>query len=346
MNVVGLCFAFAALRAVSGAVTTGPRRFLQQEYDSLSPVVIGGGSNETTAAIIGGNPVTAGVYPWHAVPNTTQTRLLCGAFLIHPDVIASAAHCKGYWAGFDIIIGSTLLNGEDAIDVIRGVQEYIHPENLRQDNPNFREDNDILLVKLQSPSSAPVAKLNTRSNFPDDGDRLTAIGFGYFLPGQDRVSDTLLEAEINPVDSSACVGILKSPPFFADNMLCAGNSERGICRGDSGSPVLDRDSGEVVGISSFATSYTCATPAVFTRISAYDSWIQETLCSISDEPPESCSSTDICEEKQPCKVLNFFPGYMVHLDLNLLGLYPYCFEICAISYFAAFFDTLFVCGEC
>lgn len=354
---VGLCFALAGLRAVSvsGANTALPSgRFLQQGSEGTGePIIIGGGvddnnNNVTIASIIGGRSVSPGAYPWHATPDTSQTRLLCGAFLIHPDVLATAAHCEGYWAGFDVLIGATSLNGEDAVDVIRGAREYVHPDNLRQDNP-FRADADLMLVKLASPSRAPVARLNTRRSVPRDGGRLTAIGFGYYLLDQERVSNELLEVDISAVDNRACEDFINSPPFFPDSMLCAGTAERGTCRGDSGSPIMDEDSGEVVGISSYATTLTCETPAVFTRVSAYDDWIQETICDISDEPPAGCPSSDLCREEQSCdSVFNLLPGSRMHLDINFLGLFPYCLEICAIPALAGFLDLFpgWNCGEC
>jgi V8-like Glu-specific endopeptidase len=42
--------------------------------------------------IVGGTPAEVGEYPWYAVP---ARNYMCGASLIHPDILLTVAHCSG-----------------------------------------------------------------------------------------------------------------------------------------------------------------------------------------------------------------------------------------------------------
>lgn len=74
-------------------------------------------------------------------------------------------------------------------------------------------------------------------------------------------------------------------------MLCAGFPEGGkdSCQGDSGGPIFTADN-VLVGIVSFG--YRCAlarSPGVYARTSGVKAWITENICSLSDDPPASCT---------------------------------------------------------
>ena len=100
----------------------------------------------------------------------------------------TAAHCFGLWKGYDIYIGSTRSNGNDATDTIKGEFEIVHPRF------NYVTlENDVLLVKLVSPSSAPPAETNSDPSVPADGGPLTIVGFGHTEKGVP--STILLTAE-------------------------------------------------------------------------------------------------------------------------------------------------------
>jgi hypothetical protein len=77
-------------------------------------------------------------------------------------------------------------------------------------------------------------------------------------------------------------------------MMCAGHSlpNRDSCYGDSGGPLLDKVTGEQVGIVSFGKG--CGDPdfpGVYTRVSKYTSWIHDRICELSAVPPTDCPRT-------------------------------------------------------
>jgi Trypsin len=58
-------------------------------------------------------------------------------------------------------------------DVVQVFRSTPHPEY----NP-ANDNNDVMLVKLTSPSSAPIKKLNFDHTILANGNSLTVIGFG------------------------------------------------------------------------------------------------------------------------------------------------------------------------
>ena len=98
--------------------------------------------------------------------------------------------------------------------------------------------------------------------------------FGYvgYLP------DHLQHVEVGYVDSDNCTEINADNGVYwtiRNNSMCAGTSflhetERGSCRGDSGGPLLDKESGKLVGVLSGSVKVDgkCGkAPAVYGRIS-------------------------------------------------------------------------------
>ncbi|XP_075293394.1 chymotrypsin-like elastase family member 3B [Opisthocomus hoazin] len=68
-----------------------------------------------------------------------------------------------------------------------------------------------------------------------------------------------------------------------DTMVCAGGDQTAGCNGDSGGPLncqAEDGTWEVHGIASFVSALGCDTlkkPTVFTRVSAFEDWIAETI---------------------------------------------------------------------
>jgi secreted trypsin-like serine protease len=123
-----------------------------------------------TSKIVGGSPVSKGVYPSFA--HTIDPG--CGASLIHPDILLSAAHCaRAFSVGSQIAVGSTLSDGSDATEIFNVVSTYQHPW---RDARYYTYD--IMLVKISNFSTAPLLKINRNSTKPLDGARLKIMGFG------------------------------------------------------------------------------------------------------------------------------------------------------------------------
>jgi Trypsin len=75
--------------------------------------------------IVGGTPVISNSeYPFYAFPNG---RYLCGATLIHGDILVSAAHCGNITWGNGVWLGGTSLVDRSASTFYSVNQTILHP---------------------------------------------------------------------------------------------------------------------------------------------------------------------------------------------------------------------------
>lgn len=91
------------------------------------------------------------------------------------------------------------------------------------------------------------------------------------------MSDTLLQAAVQIIDSARCNAEDAYEGEVTPEMLCAGIPQGGAdtCQGDSGGPLMyHSDKWQVVGIVSWG--HGCgspSTPGVYTKVTAYLDWI-------------------------------------------------------------------------
>jgi hypothetical protein len=254
---------------------------------------------------------------------------VCGATLIHEDVMVSAAHCERAFLGLRLFwflpvtmaIGAKLYSGDDAVDDIEVAAVIPHPDFGGRLDFDMA---DILLIKLAGPSSAPVVAWNTDRAVPADGDTLTAIGFGRTSFNWD-FPEELLQVDIQVFNHDACQATYEVSDLDADRIICAGTEQGGkdTCRGDSGGPLFNQN-GILVGLTSFSErSDECGSPgepAFKTRVSTYDSFLRDGICNLSANPPADCPppQEDTCSDIFRFGKLFGRGGYTMHR--NFLGL--------------------------
>jgi hypothetical protein len=255
----------------------------------------------SVANIIGGKPISIlnkTLYEPYAIP--TDQRMFCGAVLIWDDVLLSAGHCEG---GFNfskqsIMIGSTVLDGSDAIEKNISIRTtMVHPNYKIASDENAVE-NDIMLIFLNrtTNSNIPLAKINFDPLLPRDYAPVSVIGYGINNQTIDELSNHLNILNMNIIDFYTCNDAYDV--LNEEEHLCATGTKTAIapCSGDSGGPLYymngTTNSPTVVGIVSFGYCYYQRfTPStVFTRISSYNDWILSTICEHSIHPP----TLDMC----------------------------------------------------
>lgn len=248
--------------------------------------VVGGG-NDNDANIVGGRPAPLGAYPFYAIPNGL---FLCGATLIHADILITAAHCNMQVSfltggriglGGSVFIGPNLSDGSDSSESIRVELIRRHPEF---DPVTLK--NDLVLIKLKSPSSAPVALWNQDPKVPAAAANVTAIGFGTTFSGG-GISPNLLDVTLRITDFNNCSKAYGG--LDRETMICAAARGKDTCQGDSGGPLLSGDGKTIVGVVSFG--YGCADPrfpGVYASVASARDFIRAGICEMSDSPPADC----------------------------------------------------------
>lgn len=246
--------------------------------------------NNKSTFIVGGTLASTQTIPWQVSIQqfnpggwfkSPSWQHICGGSILSPNWILTAAHCLHDSASLRVVSGSSSLSRASSTTQIRTVDLTIR-------HPLFNSDfveNDIALIFLSTPllmveKSVMSIKLPPKDAQPiDSGDALTS-GWGRTFHGG-PISDLLLQVTLPIVPWAECCKCYNnvSNVSITNKKICAGRLDAsgfGVCQGDSGGPlVMD---GFVVGVTSFGVICGSSShPTVYTRVSAYREWIDETI---------------------------------------------------------------------
>mmetsp|Transcript_14259 Transcript_14259/g.29382 ORF Transcript_14259/g.29382 Transcript_14259/m.29382 type:complete len:928 (+) Transcript_14259:134-2917(+) len=280
--------------------------------DSTKGEEFGSGGISPDLRIINGESAPSTRYPY-AVSLQYNRQHSCGASLVAPDIVLTAAHCSGMF--LKATIGRYDLDDytDSDFEVLGVTKEIVHP-----DYDDVAVDNDFCLMVLEKESIHPYVKVNGAANIPVDGDSLSVMGWGDIDPDaiQQVTSDELREAEVTYLTNAECqesVGFVETieGPVWAgyeggisDNMMCALDSVGTVsdaCQGDSGGPLVrlgsDESGKEDVQVGIVSWGFSCADPSfpgVYARLSSQYYWLKDSICQNSNSPPEylDCDPND------------------------------------------------------
>uniref|UniRef100_A0A665UH32 pancreatic elastase n=1 Tax=Echeneis naucrates TaxID=173247 RepID=A0A665UH32_ECHNA len=232
--------------------------------------------------VVGGEVAQPNSWPWQIslqYKSGSSFYHTCGGTLIRRGWVLTAAHCVDRSRTWRVVLGDHNINVHEGKEQYMSVSRvYIHPN---WNSNNVAGGWDIALLRLSSDASlnnyVQLGALPPSGQVLPHNNNCYITGWGRTKTGG-QLSAQLKQAYLPVVDYRTCSSYGWWGSTVKDSMVCAGGGSESGCQGDSGGPLNCNVSGRWVvhGVTSFVSSSGCNTykkPTVFTRVSAYISWM-------------------------------------------------------------------------
>ncbi|GCC31494.1 hypothetical protein chiPu_0009952 [Chiloscyllium punctatum] len=227
---------------------------------------------------------------------------MCGGALIDPTWILTAGKCINEGMKYRVVLGKYDLT------LTEGSEQYIEPVKMIS-HPMFNPKCitcgfDLALLKLSWPvvftDKIRLTCLPAAGEELPDNYTCVVTGWGK-LNAKGPKPRKMQQALLPVVEHDICSRSDWWATNVMDTMICVGGYSKTACEGDPGSPLNCFGSDGrwyVNGVGSFTGSYPCNTarkPTVYTRISAFNSWINDVSPSSSIILPDLhfCASSKL-----------------------------------------------------
>lgn len=223
-----------------------------------------------------GKAAGQGQFPYQAFLILTegeQRFISCGASLISHEWVLTAAHCTLNSIEADVLLGAVDRRYPEVKHVVSKQNIFTHVE---YDTKTY--ENDIALIKI--PFTKYSCNIRAVKLPPKRPSYSSYVGESVIASGWGRTSDSpsssphiLQWAELTIIPNKVCqMSYLISPGNICTSTVGGVN----ICNGDSGGPIVLKDSEIQIGLTSFgARSCIKDVPSVFIRVSSYLEWIKK-----------------------------------------------------------------------
>lgn len=196
-----------------------------------------------------------------------------GSIISQRHILTAGSRVVGF-VSWTVTIGSNTRDLGNVVPVTSGVAHSGYVNSPRA--------NDIGILTLLnnlvfSPFVQPIALPGMNLTLPWENEQGTIVGFG----GTPSINSPTLQAAFKRVVSPALC-LARWPTVALAQQFCSEDSRirSDVCNGDLGGgfTVLTRGQEVLVGIASVAhCSTTAVSPSLYTRVTAYRSWIREQI---------------------------------------------------------------------
>nr|AEI58621.1 serine protease [Eupolyphaga sinensis] len=245
--------------------------------------------------LIGGSNVAQiADYPWVVSVIKMEGEniaALCIGTIVDETHFIIPAHCKlvsdDNYSTYRVRSNTLTYNGTQA--TTHEITSWIQHEGYDE---NTKWTNDISLVTVATEFAANVSAPLAAANAVDPADEatVTSVGWGATCDGCEFNLELQSVADLRIYSQTNCNAFLGEG--LNANKVCAGNpsTQHGICKGDSGAPLIENEI--VIGIASYLQYLCGSAPAVYTKISKFRTWIDDTIASqlTTTEPPETTTT--------------------------------------------------------
>ncbi|KJK79369.1 hypothetical protein H634G_04960 [Metarhizium anisopliae BRIP 53293] len=263
--VPNIAIALAAFSVVSSAATTIDKR------------------------VIGGEDAKDGEFPF--IVSLSGRGGQCSGSLLDSTTVLTAAHClEGRFT-------SNRRMGGVIADIAFAKE---HPSYIKGHG-----DHDIAILKLSTPINRNetmgigYAVLPENGSDPAPNSTATTAGWGVQGNGNPAYNQVVnkLAKVIIPVRARQDCRWRFNPPEAHPDTICAGENGKDACHGDSGGPLIDQETGQLIGLVS--RGQCTSPPTVYTRVGSYIPWIKDHLGGVSSGPNPISPTSSVLPEGTP-----------------------------------------------
>uniref|UniRef100_A0A3P8TK32 trypsin n=1 Tax=Amphiprion percula TaxID=161767 RepID=A0A3P8TK32_AMPPE len=199
----------------------------------------------------------------------------CAGALISRTWVVAPALCG--WNRMKVHLGEHNLGVDEGTEQIIDIEKTIDHPHVHWD---YLYNNDIMLVKLSKPATLNnyVRTVSLPTSCAVAGTKCLISGWPEWSVPEGSYPDRLMCLDVPILSDTSCNSAF--PGLISSNMFCAESIKEGIgsCLGDFGGPLVCN--GQLQGLMSWGQDCTWEnTPAVYTKVCKYNSWIREIMMS-------------------------------------------------------------------